>query len=124
MADLEFSLPLPPEAGDRQAYGNTCRDRAWSAVGGLQPRSRLRWPTQDKVKVEINLYTDVEREHPTTYLAPAIDAIGGVLWHPKKTLPLIIVTQIVVDEKKDARLLVKVTRRKLVSEGAGKHYEW
>jgi len=124
MADLEFSLPLPPDNGNRAAYMNTCRDRAWSAVGGLQPRSRRRWPTEDKVKVEVILYTDIERENALKYVTPATDAIGGVLWHPKKTLPLIIVTQIIVGDKKDARLLVKVTRRKLVSEGAGKHYEW
>lgn len=123
MADLEFSLPLPPEDKSQQAsYLNACRDLAWEAVCRLLPRSRTHWPAHDKVKCQVILYSKIPHEQLGQYLAPVVDAIGGVLWHPKKSMPMIFIDRVDSDEQ---RIAVSVTRRKLISEdGPGKHYEW
>lgn len=126
MSDLEFSLPLPPEGnGEREAfYLNTCRVRALSSIEQLLPRSRQRWPTEDKVRCDVVIFITVRVDKPLEYLRKIINEIGGVLWG-KESQPLIIVDQVIgTQDEISPRILVKVTRRKFVSEGAGRHYEW
>lgn len=126
MSDLEFSLPLPPEGnGEREAfYLSTCRDRTRGSINQLLPRMRRRWPTEEKVRCDVIIFTTAKVEKPLEYLAKAFAAIGGVLWG-KESQPLITVDQVIgTQDEISPRILVKVTRRKLVSEGAGRHYEW
>jgi hypothetical protein len=123
LADIEFAVPLPPgDESQQRSFLNLCGDKAWEAVGKLLPRTRRRWPTQEKIRCEVTLYTALLKSHPDKFMSPIVNAIGGVLWHPKTSFPLVIVQQEISESE---RIVVKVTKRKLVSEdGAGKHYEW
>jgi hypothetical protein len=124
MADLEVTLPLPPGNHFRESfYLNRCRDLAWGAVGELPVLQRKCWPTQEKVRCEILLYTKEKLEKVNELLQPVIDAIGQVLWNSKTALPLIQILQVVNEEKEQA--LFRITYRKLISvAGNVKHYEW
>jgi hypothetical protein len=61
-------------------------------------------------------------DNPDAYLAPVVDAIGSVLWHLKKSMPIVLIEQVDSDKQ---QIVVGVTRRKLIpGNGPGNHYEW
>jgi len=122
MADLTFTVPLPPrgEVGQK-AYLRNCGDLAWAAVGKLEREESLAWPTVEKVRCEIKVFGPVKFKKVIKQLDPLAKAIGGVLWHPKKSQVLLTYTQ---SNSNKPRIEVSVTRRKLVSNGPVKHYEF
>jgi len=111
MSDLEFSLPLPPEGnGEREAfYLNLCRDRTRGSINQLLPRIRRRWPTEEKVRCDVVIFTTVKIEKPLEYLRKTLEAIG-VLWG-KESQPLITIDQVIgTADEVSPRILVKIGR--------------
>jgi len=129
MSDLEFTLQLPPEGnGDEVAvYIEACRAKIVSALEQLSPRIRKSWPTSEKIQCRILLYdSTTNRPSLRAYLRPTIEAVS-MLWNAKSSMPLVMIEQFVLidNELASSRVVVKITRRKLISEnGLGKHYEW
>jgi hypothetical protein len=122
MADLTFTVPLPPRSEEEQgAYLLHCKDLAWAAVGELEEDERRAWPIEEKVRCEIKVFGPIRFKKPIRDLDPLARAIGGVLWHPEKSQTLLTYTQ---SESNKPRIEVSVTRRKLVSNGPTKHYEF
>jgi hypothetical protein len=68
------------------------------------------------------LYTKEKIEDTRGFLQPVVDAVGQVLWDRRTAQPLLMIQQFVNGDKEQA--VFRITRRKLISEGAGKHYEW
>lgn len=120
-ADLEFSLPLP--AGSGKAYAERCRELTVNVLGSLLPRERGRWPTTDKIRCQLLVYSVERIDKPLReYVQPTVEMLTSILW-PWLANPLILVEQ-VNGEGIDQRILVRIVRRKLVAASAGEHYEW
>ncbi len=122
MADLTFTLSLPSAVLEPR-YMNECRDRAWESVKYAGPKERGNWPTKDKVRCVFKVYTDDPEANTYIKLKPILGAIGGVLWQEKLSQPLFIIEQYALDGK-GKRIVVEVTRRKLLEAGCARHYEW
>lgn len=123
MADLEFPLPLPPVDAERlKFYLDSCRERAWQAVGDLPIRERRNWPSQEKIRCTVLFPKSVpvsKQLHDS--LMQLVSSVGEVLWNGKTAKPFITIQ----GEDGRERLLVKVTYRKFVSGNCGgSHYTW
>lgn len=123
MADIQFDLPLPVELGEGKVhYLNSCRSKAWVSATSLPHIEARAWPTSDKVKCEVLVYTRGGPLKDKTIIYEVIDHIGDVLWNKKKSMPLILIQEMVATDKDS--LEIRITRRKLISDtGAGKHYQ-
>lgn len=124
MPDIQFTLPLPIDLGKNKVlYLNSCRSSAWDRVSKLPLCEAREWPTQEKVRCEILVYTKGESLKDKAILYEMVDHIGDVLWNKKKNAPLVLIQELVAADKDIIE--VKITRRKLISEkGPGKHYQY
>ena len=122
MADLTFTIPLPPrEETEEGAFLKNCKNLAWAAVGELEEGDRRSWPTEEKVRCEIKIFGPVMFKKPIKDLDFVARAICGVLWHPERSKALLLYSH---HNSDNAHIEINVTRRKLISQGAGNHYEF
>jgi len=123
LSDLTFTIPLPPrDDAEQNSYLNDCKSIAWGAVGELEEdEERRSWPTQEKVRCEVRVFGPTQFSKAAKELETVAKTIGGVLWHPEKSKTLLTFEQRSSDKP---RIEVSVTRRKLVSNESGTHYEF